>query len=248
MLSKKLILMSVVTVSILTGCTSVLNNIAAAMTDTPKTDSVPEKFQSGNYFINSYLNYSMAENYTIDDYIKVWGKPVETYTPSGSYIAKWQLLDDKSCTVYVNFNPKTKVVKPLDYRLDDCLSVSMTGPVITVPKDEPYNAGYMAMRSRTLNDVMADWLGKNIDSALVKWGAPASSTAMNSGGKIYTWKNYWESARDVWSGNYTYGWCEQTLVSNSKGVIVNWNHKGCRSGATYGQIPKLVAEPKPLAM
>lgn len=250
MLSKKIIITSVFALSLLTGCASVLNDINNVITGnssdtgstpTPNTSSI-KTGQSSQYKINTYMRHAIS--YTLDDHIKVWGKPAEVYKSSNDYLAKWTPFSDKNCVVYVNFNPRTLQSKPMDYYLDRCEDVTMTGPVIEVPKNEVYSAGYMKTRNLTLADMMEKWIGRNVDSALIKWGSPFSSVQLNAGGRIYTWKTYWETRRNVWSGEYTYGYCEQSLITNSKGIVSNWNYSNCR-GDTYGKIPAIVPVPKP---
>lgn len=254
MLNKKLIFTGILSASLLAGCATVEDAVNAVLSPGKKNTS-PEAIkkqaekievgQAGSYKINSYMRHAMGNNFTENDYIKVWGKPTVVVKNGSDYLLKWVPYDN-NCTIHVNFDPVTKVAKALDYHLsDDCASIKMSGPAIDVPRNEVFSSGYMTMRDRTLSDLMESRMGKNIDETLISWGSPSSTVALNSGGKVYTWKTAWHTRPNVWSGEYTYGTCEQTLVTNAKGIVNNWTYSSCNPDNTYGKTPAAVPVPRP---
>lgn len=254
MFNKKLIFSGILSAALLAGCATVDDAVNAIFTP-GKKDTSPEAIkkqaakieidQAGSYKINTYMRHAMGNNFTESDYTKVWGKPTVIVKNNSDYLLKWEPYSN-GCTIHVNFDPVTKVAKTLDYHLsDNCASIAMNGPAIDVPKNEVFSPGYMSMRDRSLSDVMEGWMGKNVDEALISWGSPHSAVALNSGGKVYTWKTSWQTRPNVWSGEYTYGVCEQTLVTNATGTVNNWNYNSCNSDNTYGKTPAAVPMPRP---
>ena len=194
-----------------------------------------------SYTIDKYIVYMMYSNQSsIDVFTKQWEnrqkEPEIVFKNADNYVARWY-LGVNYCTVYINFDPKTKIAKKAEWSLVNCEKVTMnTGPVIEVITNMPYSAG-VPTRDEQLADIMESWIGKDIDDAFIKWGSPWGSVALNSGGKVHTWKNSWAS------GDYI-GVCEQTLISDKKGKIVNWKTGGCLS-KSYGKIPSFVPIPQP---
>ena len=254
MLNKKLLITGIISVSLLSGCATVEDALGSILSP-GKKDTSPEAIakqvskievaQEGSYKINTFMRHAMGNNFTVSDYSKIWGEPTVVVKNSSDYLLKWTPYDN-SCTIHINFSPATKTAKLLDYHLsDECASINMKGPAIEVPRNEVFSPGYMPMRDRILADVMEDWVGKNVDQALIKWGSPLSAVPLNSGGKVYTWKNSWQTRPNVWSGEYTYGTCQQTLVTNSKGIVNNWGYNSCNPDWTYGKTPAAIPVPKP---
>lgn len=254
MLNKKLIFTGIVSATLLSGCVTVDEAVNAVFSP-GKKDTSPEAIakqvakievaQGGQYKINTYMRYAMGNNFTVKDYTQVWGKPTVITKNQNDYLLQWTPYDN-NCTIYVNFDPATQVAKTLEYHLsDDCAAVTMNGPAISVPANEVFSPGYMSMRERTRSDAMESWMGRNVDEALLDWGSPESTVPLNSGGKVYTWKTSWQTRPNVWSGEYTYGTCELTLVTNNKGTINNWNFSGCNPEITFGKMPAAVPVPKP---
>ena len=185
MINKKLLISSALMTALISGCVSLDGGV-------PKISTT----KANTYGINSFLRQSLVEGYTLKDYEKVWGKPTVVVKNSQNYIVKWEPYQN-SCTIHMKIDPATNKMYELQYHLsDECASVQMTGAEIDVPVRQGFYNGYMAMRDRTRSDSMADNIGKNIDTILIN-GSPNSTSNLNSGGKVYTWKSSWQTRPNV---------------------------------------------------
>ncbi|UNM95188.1 hypothetical protein MMG00_08085 [Ignatzschineria rhizosphaerae] len=254
MFNKKLILSGILSAALLSGCATVEDAVNVLLSP-GKKDTSPEAIkkqaakieidQAGSYKINTYMRHAMGNNFSVNDYTKVWGNPTILVKNNSDYLLKWAPYDN-NCTIYINFDPATKIAKTMDYHLsENCASINMTGPAIDVPRNEVFSPGYMAMRDRTLSDAMEEWIGKNVDKVLISWGSPYSAVPLNAGGKVYSWRNAWQTRPNVWSGEYTYGTCQQTFITDSKGTITSWDYSACNPENTYGKTPAAVPIPSP---
>ncbi len=89
-----------------------------------------------------------------------------------------------------------------------------------------------------------DYVGKNVDALVMRWGPPASSFKMNSGETAYSWQLASGSSISVSrdgpssaSGNSrTYG-CKVNVVALQNGTIKSLDTEDKDSSLYYGPIP-----------
>lgn len=243
-MNKKLIGIALCSSLLLSGCTSVLRDINNALDPSSKKND-PAPLTLSIYPANTFFNKMTADKSKDSVFIDLWGKPQKSYVGSSYYILSWQPKSDDSCTVMISFDPIIKTAIPGQYQSRNCEKTILQGPQITydlMAMSKDYT-GALAFRAIGLNDIMNDWLGQDIDTALRKWGAPKSRVELRTGGQVYTWITYWEYTYNGW-GDYYYGNCEQTLISNKNGKIDGWNYADCNQWASYGIMPKVVPIPK----
>lgn len=71
------------------------------------------------------------------------------------------------------------------------------------------------------------WIGKNSDKLVMKWGNPYQTYQRNDGGKHLVFrKETYSPAYDSWKNETTYYYCVTIFITNAKGVISSWNKEG----------------------
>lgn len=61
----------------------------------------------------------------------------------------------------------------------------------------------------------SEYLGKHIDNAIVRLGVPKGKVSLSDGGAVYEFLTF--------RGPYR---CEDTFITNAKGIITSSKHKG----------------------
>ena len=67
--------------------------------------------------------------------------------------------------------------------------------------------------------IMTSWVGSSIDDVAAKWGAPNAKMDRADGGNLYTWKT-------LTSNMYGVSECNQSFITDPKGIIVSWSYSG----------------------
>lgn len=71
------------------------------------------------------------------------------------------------------------------------------------------------------------WIGKNSDDLVTKWGTPYETYKRNDGGKHLLFrKETYSPTYDSWRNETTFYYCVTTFITNAKGVISSWNKDG----------------------
>ena len=89
-----------------------------------------------------------------------------------------------------------------------------------------------------------DYIGKNVDALVVRWGPPANSFKMNSGETAYTWllatASSFSVSRDgqgsASGSSRGYG-CKLNVVASPNGTITKLDTEDKDSSLYYGPIP-----------
>jgi hypothetical protein len=88
-----------------------------------------------------------------------------------------------------------------------------------------------------------DYIGKNIDVLVVRWGPPASTFRMNSGETAYAWQLATATSLSVYqdgqrsaSGSARNHACKVNVVASPSGTITMLNTEDSDSNVYYGPI------------
>ncbi len=89
-----------------------------------------------------------------------------------------------------------------------------------------------------------DYIGKNIDALVVRWGPPASSFKMNSGEIAYVWQLATENSISVYrdgqgsaSGSSRGYACKVNVIASPNGTITRLDTEDKDNSIYYGPIP-----------
>lgn len=89
-----------------------------------------------------------------------------------------------------------------------------------------------------------DYIGKNVDALVVRWGPPASSFKMNSGETAYSWQLASGSSVSVSrdgpssaSGSSRAYACKVNIVASPNGTVKSLDTEDKDSSLYYGPIP-----------
>ncbi len=105
-------------------------------------------------------------------------------------------------------------------------------------------AGCYATGANVETKLAQDYIGKNVDALVVRWGPPASSFKMNSGETAYSWHLATGSSISISrhgqssaSGSSRENACKVNVVASPSGTIKSLATEDSDTSLYYGPIP-----------
>jgi hypothetical protein len=93
-------------------------------------------------------------------------------------------------------------------------------------------SGCAASREEVLARLGEEYIGKNVDALVVKFGPPASTFKMNSGQTSYVWLlgNQTDIATDRGTGIAQTRFCKVSVIASGTGIIASLNTEDSNAG------------------
>ena len=90
--------------------------------------------------------------------------------------------------------------------------------------------------AETTGNIMARWVGRDVNRLLTAWGPPTSTFVMPNGNTMYTWatseERHVEDAHGLAAlfadpdDKITTRWCKQWFTVTPEGTVIDWDYEG----------------------